>query len=92
MRVFVHVSGKTVAVSCGAGPQTLKWLAHVGVARYDDANCKGWLTLGVPTKVYRQADREVLDMTKTISECLADGEHIEVATSIGEQRRGTGAR
>jgi hypothetical protein len=31
----VHVREKTIVVQCGAGPQKIIWLGHVGIARYD---------------------------------------------------------
>ena len=42
----VHVKDRVITVPCGHGPQTVKWLGHVAIARYDDKNCKGWLELG----------------------------------------------
>ena len=55
MKINVHVTGdegeKVIAVPCGSGPQTIKWLGHVGIARYGEAEYQGWVKLGVPTKV-----------------------------------------
>jgi len=37
MRVHVHVRDKVIVVECGNATQTIKWLGHVGIARYDDS-------------------------------------------------------
>ncbi len=34
-QLYVHVQGKTFAVSCGAATQRVKWLAHVGIGKID---------------------------------------------------------
>lgn len=34
--VHVHVGDKIVAVACGNATQRVKWLANVGVARFDE--------------------------------------------------------
>lgn len=44
--VQVNVLEKQIQVSCGSGTQRLKWLGHVGIARYDEENLQGWKTLG----------------------------------------------
>jgi hypothetical protein len=31
-----------------SGSQRIKWLAHVGIARWDEENHQGWKRLGVP--------------------------------------------
>jgi hypothetical protein len=36
MRIHLHVREKTIVVECGDGTQRVRWLASVGVARYDD--------------------------------------------------------
>jgi hypothetical protein len=51
MRVHLHVRDKTITVECGDGTQRIKWLANVGVARYDDSFGKG---LGAPTGLQRE--------------------------------------
>jgi hypothetical protein len=35
-----------VDVSCGEGTNTVRWMAHVAIAMYDKAGCKGYLQLG----------------------------------------------
>lgn len=35
-------------MSCGGGTQRIKWLGHVGIARYDEKDLQGWRTLGRP--------------------------------------------
>lgn len=32
-QLYVHVHGKTIAVSCGAATQRVKWLGHVGIGK-----------------------------------------------------------
>ena len=36
MLIYAHVHEKTIPISCGPGVQPIKWLGHVGIARYDD--------------------------------------------------------
>ena len=36
MLIYAHVHEKTIPISCGPGVQPVKWLGHVGIARYDD--------------------------------------------------------
>ena len=42
----VQVHDKTIEVSCGPGTQRIKWLGHVGIARYDGEEYQGWKSLG----------------------------------------------
>lgn len=80
----VHVHGKQVHVSVGDATQRLKWLATVGIARWDDANNQGWKRLGIPTVVRRgRKDGDELDMNAIIRDTLQNGEHIYVTTSLG---------
>ena len=55
IRIIAHVEGeegeKIIPIPCGTGPQTIKWLGHVGIARYDEEEYQGWVKLGVPTNV-----------------------------------------
>ena len=83
LRIHVHVKDKVITVPCGHGPQTVKWLGHVAIARYDDKNCKGWLELGVPTAVVKSD--ESLPMDATVKSVLADGDHVSVQHSLGHE-------
>ena len=56
----VVVRDKCIKVSCGAATQRVKWLGHVGIARYDEKSYQGWKQLGVPTKITK-ADGVELD-------------------------------
>lgn len=42
-----HVKEKVITIPCSQGTQTLKWLGHVAIARYDEKDTKGWLELGM---------------------------------------------
>jgi hypothetical protein len=78
----VNVRGKQMEVSCGDGSQRLRWLGHVGIARWDEANLQGWTSLGVPVHITRTADGSELDMSAVIREVLQNGEQITVETSM----------
>eukprot|EP01039_Chlorochromonas_danica_P007331 gene7329-8113_t len=81
--LFVHVHDKVITVSCGDANQRIKWLAHVGIARWDDKDCQGWKRLGIPTSVrLNQKDGEELDLNKKIVEVLNNGDHVYVETSL----------
>ena len=84
--IHVHVHGpegeKVIPVPCGSGPQTIKWLGHVGIARYDEKEYQGWVKLGVPTKVTNEGGRS-LDLDRTISDVqLKDKQHVWVESSM----------
>ena len=51
MRVHLHVRDKTIAVECGPGTQRIKWLANIGVARYDDSFGR---SLGAPQALQKE--------------------------------------
>ena len=73
---------KVIPVPCGSGPQTIKWLGHVGIARYDEEEYQGWVKLGVPTKVTDKSGAElplnsVINQTKLKSE-----DHVYVESSM----------
>jgi hypothetical protein len=70
----VHVREKTILVQCGPGVQKLKWLGHVGIARYDSNN---GMELGVPKGIVGEGGK-VLDMSAVINETLEDGAHVWV--------------
>lgn len=52
--VHLHVRDKTVLVACGDGTQKIRWLANVGVARYDDNFGK---SLGPPRGLQRESGK-----------------------------------
>ena len=63
------------AVSCGDGTQPVRWLANVGVTRYDDAQGR---SLGVPIGV-RLEDGTLLGLGQSISEAgIQDLQHVHV--------------
>ncbi len=86
MKINVHVSGdegeKVIAVPCGSGPQTIKWLGHVGIARYDEEEYQGWVKLGVPTKVVNIQSGEILEFADVINTKLKHDDHVEVFCSM----------
>jgi hypothetical protein len=45
-KIHVHVKEKVISVSCGSAEQRIKWLGHVGIARWDSENNQGWTKLG----------------------------------------------
>ena len=45
-KIHVHVKEKVISVSCGSAEQRVKWLGHVGIARWDSENNQGWTKLG----------------------------------------------
>jgi len=52
----------------------LKWLAHVGIARWDENDNQGWKRLGVPTVIrHKYKDGPELDMGAIINTVLQDG-------------------
>lgn len=81
--MYVHVHDKVISVPCGDASQRIKWLAHVGIARWDEENCQGWKRLGIPVAVrlYKK-DGEELDMNLAIREAAKNGDHIFVETSL----------
>jgi len=79
--VDVAVRDKVIKVSCGDATQRIKWLGHVGIARYDEANFEGWKDLGVPTRISR-ADGTPLDFGSVIREVLRNGETVFVKHSL----------
>ena len=87
IRLFVHVSGdegeKVIPVPCGAGPQTIKWLGHVGIARYDEEEYQGWVKLGVPTRVTDAKGNE-LQLDQVINKVaeLKSEDHVFVESSM----------
>ena len=51
MKVILHVRDKQIDVECGEGTQRIKWLANVGVARYDDTFGR---SLGAPRGIQKE--------------------------------------
>lgn len=82
--VDVVVRDKVIKVSCGDARQRVRWLGHVGIARYDEEHFNGWKQLGVPTSLSR-ADGSQLDAGATIRECLRNGETIFVKHSLNPE-------
>ncbi|ELR11323.1 uncharacterized protein ACA1_190090 [Acanthamoeba castellanii str. Neff] len=74
MKVIVHVREKVVQVQCGPGTQRLKWLGHVGIARYDNNN---GMELGTP-KAIKGEDGSVLDMNGIVRDVLKEDAHVWV--------------
>ena len=73
MHLFVHVAKTVISVSVGDGQQPVKWIADVGMARYDENQGRG---LGVPTGV-RLEDGSLLGLTQSIADAgLKDGSHV----------------
>mmetsp|Transcript_134195 Transcript_134195/g.233164 ORF Transcript_134195/g.233164 Transcript_134195/m.233164 type:complete len:142 (+) Transcript_134195:114-539(+) len=75
MRVKVHVREKTFVVSCGDGGQRIRWLANVGIVRYDEKT-KG-MELGPPRGV-RMEDGARLNLDDIICTRLTDGADVWV--------------
>ena len=73
MHLMVHVKQKVVAVACGDGSQPVRWLANVGMARYDEAQGR---SLGQPIGV-RLEDGATLSLTQTLVDAgLQDQQHV----------------
>jgi hypothetical protein len=95
MYLMVHVKNKCIPVSCGEGHQQAKWLAHVGVARYDDTQGR---SLGLPVGI-RLENGTILGGTQTLSEAgLKDMQHVWVVfkeqnlTATSPQKQAIAAR
>lgn len=91
IRLYVHVVGeegeKVIPVPCGAGPQTIKWLGHVGIARYDEEEYQGWVKLGVPTRVTDAKGNELkLDEVINKVDGLKSEDHVYVESSMFHAR------
>ena len=59
----------------------VRWLGHVGIARYDEKNYQGWKILGVPTKITNREGLPI-DMGGLISDVLKDGDTVYVSHSL----------
>ena len=86
MIINAHVNGyegeKVISIPCGTGPQNIKWLGHVAIARYDEEEYQGWVKLGVPTRVVVVETGEELDLSDIISSKLKHDDHVEVSSSM----------
>ena len=80
--ITAHVHGKMINISVGDGTQRIKWVAHVAIARWDEATNQGWKRLGIPTAVKAKSTGEQLDMIAIIRENLQNGDHIVIETSL----------
>ena len=81
-KIHVHVKEKVISVSCGSAEQRIKWLGHVGIARWDSENNQGWTKLGVPTQIAKHPDGDILDMAAIIRDVLNDNDHVVVTPSL----------
>ena len=73
IHLMVHVKNRVIAVSCGDGAQPVRWLANVGLARYDDAQGR---TLGAPSGISLE-DGSSISLTQTIAQAgLRDQQHV----------------
>lgn len=71
MRVHLHVRDKVIAVECGDGSQQVRWLGHVGVARYDDQFGK---SLGAAKGVQKEGG-VICEPTDRICDALEHDQH-----------------
>jgi len=82
LTIFVHCQDKTFAVPCGDGSQRVKWLGHVGIARWDEEHNQGWRRLGIPTAIEMVEGGFEIDMAAVIKDVLQNNEHVVVRTSM----------
>lgn len=75
LHLMVHVKEKVVAISCGDGSQPVRWLANVGLARYDEA---GGRQLGMPTGVKTEEGSLLGLGQKLVDAGLKDQQHVWV--------------
>lgn len=89
MRVHLHVRDKIVTVECGAGTQKTKWLANVGVARYDDNFGR---SLGAPRGIQKEGGT-LCDPMMPINKALGNGQHCFVVLNdfVGQEQAGVAA-
>ena len=80
-RLDVVVRDECIKVTCGDATQRVRWLGHVGIARYDEKNYQGWKILGVPTKITNREGLPI-DMGGLISDVLKDGDTVYVSHSL----------
>ena len=88
MKLIVHVREKAITIPVGDGPQKVKWLGHVAIARYEPPS---GTELGVPKLI--KTENAVLEMTDIIKDVLEDGAHVWITTSADDlPSTGTTAR
>lgn len=75
IKILVHVREKTFVVSTGDGGQKIRWLAHVGIARYDERTHGA--ELGTPRGM-RLEDGTRLNMDDIICSRLKSGANVWV--------------
>jgi hypothetical protein len=67
----------------GDASQSIKWIASVAIARWDDVSHQGWKRLGVPISVkHHSKDGFELDKASTIRDVIQNGDHIYIFTSL----------
>eukprot|EP00922_Rhytidocystis_sp_ex-Travisia-forbesii_P047565 GHVS01070864.1.p1 GENE.GHVS01070864.1~~GHVS01070864.1.p1 ORF type:complete len:103 (+),score=10.14 GHVS01070864.1:119-427(+) len=76
MKVKVHLRDRTITVQCGNGDQTLRWLGHVAMFRYDESLCL-WSELGPVQSVSLEGGAE-LPLDGIIRNELKDGQEVWV--------------
>ena len=88
MRVHLHVRDKIITVEVGAGTQKIKWLANVGVARYDGSFGR---SLGAPRGVQKEGGH-MCDPTASVNSVLENEQHCFVVLNdfVGEGQQGNG--
>ena len=70
-------------ISVGEGRQRVKWLASVGIARWDEDNHQGWKRLGIPREVRLKSKQgPPVDQGAIIRDVLQNGDDIYVLTSL----------
>jgi hypothetical protein len=83
MKVNVHVRNKLIEVHCGDGAQPVKWLADVGIFRFD---ASFGVSLGAP-KAVRLENGTVLEPSVLVRDALKDGDTVYVVLRNEEEGR-----
>ena len=74
---------KVIVVPCGEGSQRVKWLGHVAIARWDEANYQGWKELGACSALSSPSHESVALVTGQPTAVLRqDGEEIDLGFAI----------
>ena len=90
LNLMVHVKEKVIAVSCGDGSQPVRWLANVGLTRYDDAQGR---SLGQPIGVKLEDGQRLGLGQKLIDAGLKDQQHVFIVLKghrTGNEKGGPG--
>jgi hypothetical protein len=82
INISVHVADKVFSVATGDGSQRVKWLGHVGIARWDEENLQGWKYWGVPVSIEAVDSGQMIDMGAIIKDVLRTGDHVRVKGSL----------